>query len=89
MLGPSGCPDDVMDIEQVHKVSGFTTSKNRPIVAQLPSFKEKQNVLTRAHKLKGTTRSISEDYSSKVSLERRKLVPFAKDCKETFRLRLS
>lgn len=77
------------DIERAHKVGRFSTLKNRPIVAQFRSFKEKQNILAKAHKLRGTTLSISEDYSSKVRLERRKLVAFAKERKETFRLRFN
>lgn len=50
------------------------------------SFKEKQRVLAAARKLKGTDYSISEDYSEKVRLERKKLLQFARERGGDFKL---
>lgn len=64
--------------ERVHRLGKFALNKRRPIVAKLAFFKDKQRILASAHKLKGSTYSIREDFSVATRLARRKLLEFAK-----------
>lgn len=81
-VGPSS-------IERAHRIGRFSTAKDRPIVAQFCSFKDKQNILSNAHKLKGSRLSLSKDFSLRVRSERKKLLDFAKEHNEKFKLRFN
>lgn len=72
--------------ERVHRLGKFTAEKNRPIIAKFTSFKDKNNVLGAAHKLKGTDISIGEDFSFSTRLARRKLISFARELDKPFKL---
>lgn len=76
----------VTSIERAHRLGRFSQQNNRPIIVKYVSFKEKQRVLAAARKLKGTDYSISEDYSEKVRLERKKLLQFARERGGDFKL---
>lgn len=64
--------------ERVHRLGKYTEGKNRPIIAKFALFKDKQEVLSSARKLKGTGLSISEDFSFTTRQIRKKLYDFAK-----------
>ncbi|XP_077534579.1 uncharacterized protein LOC144146509 [Haemaphysalis longicornis] len=76
-------------IERAHRLGRYTAEKARPIVMRFLSFKDKERVLAVAAKLKGTEFALSEDYSSKVILERKKLIQFAKDREAEYKLRFN
>ena len=58
-------------IERAHRVGDPKVSTKRTIVAKLSSYKEKQKVLSRCNRLKGTGIFVNEDFS-KETLEIRK-----------------
>lgn len=72
--------------ERVHRLGRFTEGKNRPIIAKLTFFKDKQQILSSARKLKGSTFSIGEDFSPATRQARRKLVSFAKAQNKAFKV---
>lgn len=72
--------------ERVHRLGKFTERKNRPITAKLTFFKDKQQILSSARKLKGTTLSIGEDFSPATRQARRKLVGIAKAQNKAFKV---
>lgn len=72
--------------ERVHRLGRFSSEKRRPIIARLALFKDKQNILALAHKLKGTEYSICEDFSLSTRQARKKLIEFAKTRKQPFKL---
>nr|XP_037276086.1 uncharacterized protein LOC119169097 [Rhipicephalus microplus] len=69
-------------IERAHRLGRFRAGRSRPIIAKFSSFKEKQQVLGNARKLKGTTTSISEDFSEAVRKKRKILWEYAKAQKQ-------
>nr|XP_037268540.1 uncharacterized protein LOC119159791 [Rhipicephalus microplus] len=72
--------------ERVHRLGKYKTDKQRPIIAKMSSFKNKQKVLSAAHKLKGTDFSIGEDFSPSTRYCRKKLIEFAKRLKKPITL---
>ncbi|XP_049524965.1 uncharacterized protein LOC125946298 [Dermacentor silvarum] len=74
--------------ERVHRLGRFHSEKCRPLIAKYSSFKDKQGILSAAHKLKGTTFSIREDFSPATRQARRKLIEFARTNKKPFKLSL-
>lgn len=72
--------------ERVHRLGKFIEGKNRPIIAKFAFFKDKQEILSSARKLKGTGISISEDFSFATRQIRKKLYDFAKAQKTKFYL---
>lgn len=72
--------------ERVHRLGKFTEGKNRPIIAKLTFYKDKEQILSCARKLKGTTYSIGEDFSPATRQARRKLVTFAKSQNKAFKI---
>lgn len=79
-------PTTSAKLERVHRLGKFTAEKNRPIIAKFTSFKDKDNILSRANKLKGTDYAIGEDFSFSTRLARRKLVSFARNLDKPFKL---
>lgn len=65
--------------ERVHRLGKFASNKCRPIIAKFTFFKDKQEILTRAHKLKNSGISIREDFSLATRQARRKLLQFARE----------
>ncbi|KAM7298388.1 uncharacterized protein ISCGN_018984 [Ixodes scapularis] len=68
-----------VQIERAHRLGRYSIGKARPLIANFALFKEKQTILSNAKKLKGTTISISEDFSEAVRRKRKQLWDFAKD----------
>lgn len=66
------------NIQRAHRIGKFRPGKIRPLIANFASFKEKQDILLNAKKLKGTDISLSEDFSQEVRSKRRHLWEFAK-----------
>ncbi|XP_077544840.1 uncharacterized protein LOC144158033 [Haemaphysalis longicornis] len=78
---------DAAAIERAQRLGRHTAEKARPIILSFLSFKDKERVLAVAAKLKGTEFALGEDYSSKVRLERKNLIQFAKDREAEYKLR--
>ncbi|XP_029830951.3 uncharacterized protein LOC115315791 [Ixodes scapularis] len=74
-------------IERAHRLGAFDPQKCRPIIVKFSSFKDKDSVLSSAHKLKGTRVAISEDFPISVRLARRHLLDFARPKGTPYRLR--
>lgn len=68
-------------IQRAHRIGKFRPGKIRALIANFASFKEKQDILLSAKKLKGTNISLSEDFSQEVRNKRRPLLNFAKSRK--------
>ncbi|KAH6933903.1 hypothetical protein HPB50_018684 [Hyalomma asiaticum] len=66
------------DIERAHRLGAFKHGKNRPIIVKFAHFKDKDHILSKGGKLKGTAYGISEDFPPHTRLARRHLVEFAK-----------
>uniref|UniRef100_L7LWR8 Putative tick transposon n=1 Tax=Rhipicephalus pulchellus TaxID=72859 RepID=L7LWR8_RHIPC len=75
------------DIERAHRLGRFRQNKNRPIIVRLNNFKDKEQILSCAKKLKDSGISISEDYSHSTRIARKSLVAFAKDKSTPYKLR--
>ncbi|XP_075740056.1 uncharacterized protein LOC142786315 [Rhipicephalus microplus] len=72
--------------ERVHRLGKFRDSKQRPIIAKLTFFKDKQQILASAPKLKGSKYSIGEDFSLATRQARKSLIEFAKTQRKPFKL---
>ncbi|XP_049268671.1 uncharacterized protein LOC119383916 [Rhipicephalus sanguineus] len=75
------------DIERAHRLGRFRQNKNRPIIVRLSNFKDKEEILSCARKLKDSGISISEDYSPNTRIARKNLAAFAKDKSTPYKLR--
>lgn len=75
------------DIERAHRLGTFRPGRTRPIIAKFSSFKTKNKLLLSGHKLKGTSSSLSEDFSITVRAARKSLLDFAKTQTNPFKLR--
>lgn len=62
----------------MQRLGRYKEGSNRPVIAKFTFFKDKQDVLSSARKLKATTFSISEDFSLATRQKRKKLYDFAK-----------
>ncbi|CAN8025274.1 unnamed protein product, partial [Ixodes persulcatus] len=76
-------------VERAHRLGAYSNQRNRPIIVKFASFKTKQELLLRSPKLKNTSVSLSEDFSPKVRMERKKLLDFAKTKNLPFKLRFN
>lgn len=63
----------VTGIERCHRLGKKTNDKPRPVIIKFLDYREKTNVLSSAFKLKGSTLSLSEDFSKQVRETRRQL----------------
>ncbi|KAH8025484.1 hypothetical protein HPB51_008399 [Rhipicephalus microplus] len=75
------------DIHTAHRIGKIARDKKRPIIVNFSSFKTKDDILSKAFKLKGTTVSISEDFCAATRSIHRELVRFARKQKVPFKLR--
>ncbi|KAH7979630.1 hypothetical protein HPB49_010219 [Dermacentor silvarum] len=71
-----------VSIERAHRLGKFQPGKCRPLIAKFTLFKEKQQILSNAKKLKGSNISVSEDFSKTVRMKRKFLWEYAKSRKE-------
>lgn len=72
----------VSTIEKIHRLGRHLDNKTRPILIRFSSLDEKAALLKNAFKLKGTTVSLSNDYSIEVREKRRHLWTYAKARRE-------
>ncbi|KAH9360489.1 hypothetical protein HPB48_009648 [Haemaphysalis longicornis] len=75
------------DIQRAHRIGKIACDKNSPIIVNFSSFKTKDDILSKAFKLKGTTVSISEDFCVATRSIHRELVRFAREQRAPFKLR--
>lgn len=79
-------PTSSAQFERVHRLGKYAEDKTRPVIVKFTLFKDKDNILGSAHKLKGTDFSIGEDFSFSTRLARRKLIAFARELNKPFKL---
>lgn len=72
---------DVLSIERIHRVGYPQRERQRPVVLRLNNFVEKNKILSRCQKLRGTDISISEDFSETIREARAKLCKSAAEDK--------
>ena len=75
-----------INIDRAHRLGKKRSEPNarpRPIIVKFTYFKDKQDIIMNAHKLKGTLVGVSEDYAKATLEVHKKLVQHAKDAKET------
>ncbi|XP_077564723.1 uncharacterized protein LOC144180217 [Haemaphysalis longicornis] len=72
-----------VSIERIHRFGKPNPNKTRPIILKLLDDRDKTKILKNCHKLKGSEISISEDFSKRVRLIRKKLWDSAKPNKES------
>ncbi|KAH9374734.1 hypothetical protein HPB48_000725 [Haemaphysalis longicornis] len=75
------------DVECAHRIGRFHQDKHRPIIVQFNHFKDCEQVLTNAKKLKDTNYRISEDFPPSTREARKHLLEFGKASQKTYKLR--
>lgn len=66
----------LIELERAHRTGKFEAEgRPRSVVVKLLRFKDKEEILKRAKNLRGTKLYINEDYSEKVRLRRKELLP--------------
>ena len=79
-------PDYDIAIDRAHRLGRRTNNSNdrpRPIIVRFTYFKDKNDIIRNARKLKGTNVNVSEDFSKQTLFEHRELRKYAKLAKET------
>ncbi|KAH8033567.1 hypothetical protein HPB51_014347 [Rhipicephalus microplus] len=66
------------DVDRVHRIGTFSSSKTRPVIIKFRSFKMKEAILSDRAVLKTKDIAVSEDYSVATRQARKKLVEFGK-----------
>ncbi|XP_075742266.1 uncharacterized protein LOC142795860 [Rhipicephalus microplus] len=59
-------------IERIHRL-GFKGAKTRPVILKFLNYREKESILRKSYKLKGTSLSLSQDFSKRVREIRKNL----------------
>lgn len=82
---------ELQSVERVHRIGRYNVSKNRPIIVNFASYKEKSRVLSEAKKFKGTTYSVEQDYAPETRHIRKRLWEYVKtnNMNEKHRARLN
>lgn len=72
-----------IEVERAHRNGKYEDGgRPRSIIMKLLRFKDKEEILKRAKSLKGTKIFINEDFSEKVRLRRKELLPQLKEARE-------
>lgn len=66
-------------MERIHRLGRKAPNKSRPVILRLYDFNQKLDILKNARKLKGTSISISDDFSRRVQMIRKQLWMTVKD----------
>ncbi|KAH8030049.1 hypothetical protein HPB51_006481 [Rhipicephalus microplus] len=66
-------------IERAHRLGAYKTERIRPIIASFSGSKSRESVLRNAYRFKGTSYSVSEDFSKAVQEKRRQLWKYSKE----------
>ncbi|XP_049524200.1 uncharacterized protein LOC125945878 [Dermacentor silvarum] len=69
---------ELNSIQRAHRVGHYSVRFKRPVLVNFSSYKEKQDVLSNAHKFKGSPYSVDQDYSSETRQIRKHLWEYAK-----------
>lgn len=66
----------LVETEQAHRTGKYTANgRPRPVIVKLLCYKDKEEILKQAKKLKGTNFFINEDFSERVRQRRKELLP--------------
>ncbi|KAH7980702.1 hypothetical protein HPB49_018384 [Dermacentor silvarum] len=65
--------DPNVAIERIHRIGRPMEGRCQPVIYKLVAGRDKPNILKNCKKLKGTAYSISEDFSQRIQLIRKKL----------------
>lgn len=68
----------VSGIERMHRLGRKSENKSRPVIIKFIDHREKTSILSAAYELKGTSKSIAEDFSKRVREQRKQLWESAK-----------
>lgn len=74
-------------IIRTHRIGAFCQTKCCPVIVKFSSYKIKDQILQQRLTLKADHISVSEDYSIETRQARKKLIEFAKEKGDTFKLR--
>ncbi|CAN8026503.1 unnamed protein product, partial [Ixodes persulcatus] len=84
-----GLPLEPGIIERAHRIGRFGPDKKRPVIVKFCSTKQKDLILGKAYKFKGTAFAVSEDFSPAVREARRELLQFARPQNKPFKLKFN
>lgn len=66
----------LVEIERAHQMGKYTVNgQPRPVIVKLMCYKDKEEILKQAKKLKGTNFFINEEFSERVRQRRKELLP--------------
>ncbi|KAH9378441.1 hypothetical protein HPB48_013929 [Haemaphysalis longicornis] len=83
-LGEPIAPDR---IERAHPLGIFRENKNRPIIVKFSSYKDRERMLSREHKLKNTNFALREDLTPAAKFAQSKLLQFSRSSGSSYKLR--
>lgn len=70
---------DAVEVERAHRMGETTDGgRHRSIIVKFFRWKDKEDVMARANKLRGSNIYLNEDYSEAVRLRRKELIPIMK-----------
>lgn len=70
---------DAVEVERAHRMGETTVGgRHRSIIVKFFRWKDKEDVMARANKLRGSNIYLNEDYSEAVRLRRKELIPIMK-----------
>lgn len=78
---------DPRSVERAHRIGRFQPDKKRPIVVRFAHYKDKENVLSNAKKLKNSDYSIGQDCSPNTRFAQKRLIEFGKSQPKPYKLR--
>ena len=67
--------DTDIAIERAHRIGRFSKDRTRPIVVKFANYKHKNNVFKNKSKLQGPDYRIQEQFSDKITQERKSFQP--------------
>ena len=76
---PNASADSEVPIERVHRVGKYSRDKTRPIVVKFLNYEHKKAILMNKFKLKGTMYRIQEQFSEKITNERKSFQPLIEE----------
>lgn len=81
---------EVTSLQRAHRIGVYREQKKRPIIANFASYKERQEILSNAKKLKGSELSIDQDFAPATREVRKRLWEYGKAHKsESTKVRLN
>ena len=74
-------PKSNIEIQRVHRVGKSNNGKPRPILARFLRFQDRERILRRGFKLKGTEYMMLQDFPQEIIEKRRKMMPKLKEAR--------